>query len=182
MLVPLTCACITSILRRAKSSLICWVCYLAVQAHPPAVQSVLTQPGWPTEVVFPRGGIDHFQALISYSPVHTEVGCLSWLSCFSITYSCKKQKPPYSLMIFDLLQTQKYTGNPHICSVKAANRTVERKPFQEPSNSHHWAAVGSNWRTAAGRRCQRFSGTWLWRGGRRGTGCPGWCWRSREAL
>lgn len=35
-------------------------------------------------------------------------------------------------MIFDLLQTQKYTGNPHICSVKAANRTVEGNRFKSP--------------------------------------------------
>lgn len=62
--------------------------YLGVQAHPAAVQSVLTQPGWPTEVVFPRGGVDHFQALVSYSPVHTKVGRLSGLSSFSVTDSC----------------------------------------------------------------------------------------------
>lgn len=86
-------------------------------------------------------------------------------------------KPLYNEeLIFRILM---YTGNHHICNVNAANVTVERRPFEKPSNSHHWAAVGSNWRTVAGRRCQRFSGTWLWRGGRRGTGCPGWCWRSR---
>lgn len=35
-------------------------------------------------------------------------------------------------MIFDLLQTQKYTGNPHIGSINAANVPVERKPFKSP--------------------------------------------------
>lgn len=95
-------------------------------------------------------------------------------------------KPLYSqeiifriVMIFDLLRTQKYTENRHINSKNAANVTVWGETVPEPSNSHHWAAVGSSWRTVAGRRCQRSSGTWLWRGGRRGTGCPGWCWRSR---
>lgn len=35
-------------------------------------------------------------------------------------------------MIFDLLQTPKYTGNHQICSVNAANARVERKPFESP--------------------------------------------------
>lgn len=75
--------------------------YLAVQAHPPAVQGVLTEPGWPTEVVLPRGGVDHFQALVPYSPVHTEVGGFSWLASFSITYSCEKQKFCFAQLLVD---------------------------------------------------------------------------------
>lgn len=35
-------------------------------------------------------------------------------------------------MIYELLQTQKYTGNHHICSINAANVTAERKPFKSP--------------------------------------------------
>lgn len=74
---------------------VCWVsavCYLAVQAHPAAVESVFTEPGGPTQVVFPRGGIDHLQALVSHCPVHTEVGCFSRLTSLCVTYSCRTWK------------------------------------------------------------------------------------------
>lgn len=50
------------------------------------------------------------------------------------------------------------------------------------SGTDHWAAACWGRTAAAGPRCQRCAGTWPWRGGRRGTGCPGWCWRSRWAL
>lgn len=64
------------------------MCYLAVQAHPAAVQSVLTEPGGSTQVIFPCGGIDHLEALVSNRPVHTEVGSFPWLASLCVTYSC----------------------------------------------------------------------------------------------
>lgn len=66
--------------------------YLAVQAHPAAVQSVLAQPGGSTQIVFPRGGVDHLEALVAHGPVHAEVGRFSRLARLRVAYSCGTRK------------------------------------------------------------------------------------------
>lgn len=58
--------------------------YLGVQAHPAAVQGVFAEPRGATHVVFPRGGVDHFQGLVTDRPVHTEVWCLARLPGLSV--------------------------------------------------------------------------------------------------
>lgn len=63
---------------------------LAVQAYPAAVESVFAEPGRSTQIIFPRGGVDHLQTLVSHCPVHTEVGCFSWLTSFCVTYSTEQ--------------------------------------------------------------------------------------------
>lgn len=66
--------------------------YLAVQAHPAAIEGMFTQSGGSTQVIFPCGGIDYFQAFISHCPVHTKVWCFSWLTSLCITNSYKTWK------------------------------------------------------------------------------------------
>ena len=65
------------------------VLYLAVQAHPAAVEGVFAQPRRSTQVVFPRGGVDHLQGLVAHRPVHAEVGGFAGLASLCVAYSCR---------------------------------------------------------------------------------------------
>lgn len=85
------------------------MCYLAVQAHPAAIECTFAEPGRSTQIVFPCCGIDHLQALISHRPIHTEVWRFPRLTSLCVANPCRTRP---KLRVFQMARKKSLDGLP----------------------------------------------------------------------
>ena len=67
-------------------------CYLGMQAHPAAVESVFAEAGGTAHVVLARGGVDDLQGLVTHRPVNTEVRGLAWLTRLRVADAWRRER------------------------------------------------------------------------------------------